>query len=279
MDKYVLKTEADGSEITVRDLQLVLLDMLKDIDSLCRKNDIPFWLNGGSALGAVRHKGFIPWDDDADIAMMRSDYERFVEVMKEQCPQEYVFQCFDTDERYNVLIPAMKIRRKGTYIQEVNRLLDNRCKGYEGCDGVFIDVFVYDYMTPNKLRDLPPRLLNQLLMIPEVFVDNVLRRNPKRIKQMIMRNTRRYGDRCRAEKSDYIGFDLTWVWRNPLHPFIFRYDDIFPVQYVDFEDTKLPIAHHPHEFLSMGIAPSYMQLPPEGKRFAKHTVDIRLKEE
>lgn len=279
MDKYVLKTEADGSEITVRDLQLVLLDMLKDIDSLCRKNDIPFWLNGGSALGAVRHKGFIPWDDDADIAMMRSDYERFVEVMKEQCPQEYVFQCFDTDERYNVLIPAMKIRRKGTYIQEVNRLLDNRCKGYEGCDGVFIDVFVYDYMTPNKLRDLPPRLLNQLLMIPEVFVDNVLRRNPKRIKQMIMRNTRRYGDRCRAEKSDYIGFDLTWVWKNPLHPFIFRYDDIFPVQYVDFEDTKLPIAHHPHEFLSMGIAPSYMQLPPEGKRFAKHTVDIRLKEE
>lgn len=279
MDKYVLKTEADGSEITVRDLQLVLLDMLKDIDSLCRKNDIPFWLNGGSALGAVRHKGFIPWDDDADIAMMRSDYERFVEVMKEQCPQEYVFQCFDTDERYNVLIPAMKIRRRGTYIQEVNRLLDNRCKGYEGCDGVFIDVFVYDYMTPNKLRDLPPRLLNQLLMIPEVFVDNVLRRNPKRIKQMIMRNTRRYGDRCRAEKSDYIGFDLTWVWKNPLHPFIFRYDDIFPVQYVDFEDTKLPIAHHPHEFLSMGIAPSYMQLPPEGKRFAKHTVDIRLKEE
>lgn len=279
MEKYVLKTETDGSEITVRDLQLVLLDMLKNIDSLCRKNSIPFWLNGGSALGAVRHKGFIPWDDDADIAMMRSDYERFVEVMKTQCPQGYVFQCFDTDDRYNVLIPAMKIRCKGTYIQEVNKLLDNRCKGYEGCDGVFIDVFVYDYMTPNKLRDLPPRILNQILMVPEIFVDNVLHRNPKRIKQMIMKNTRRYGDRCREEKSDYVGFDLTWVWKNPFRPFIFRYNDIFPVQYVDFEDTKLPIAHHPHEFLRMGIAPSYMQLPPEGKRFAKHTVDIRLKDE
>lgn len=278
MEKYVLKKNADGSEITVRDLQLVLLQMLKDIDAFCRENSIPFWLNGGSALGAVRHRGFIPWDDDADIAMMRSDYERFVEAMKEKCPEGYVFQCFDTDQRYNVLIPAMKIRRKGTYIEEVNKLLDNRCKGYDGCDGVFVDVFVYDYMTPNKFRDLPPRLLNQLLMIPEVFADNVLHINPKRIKKMIMRNTRRYGHRFEKEKSDYVGFDLTWVWKNPLHPFIFRYDDIFPVQYVDFEDTKMPIAHHPHEFLAMGIAPDYMKLPPEEKRFAKHTVDIQLKE-
>lgn len=279
MEKYVLKECSDGSEITVRDLQLVLLEMLKDIDALCRKNDIPFWLNGGSALGAVRHKGFIPWDDDADIAMMREDYERFIKVMQEQCPDQYVFQCFDTDDRYNVLIPGMKIRRKGTYIQEVNTLLDNRCKGYEGCDGVFIDVFVYDYVTPNKFKDLPPRLFNQLLMLPEVFIDNVLHKNPVKIKKLIMANTHRYGNRCRKEKSDYIGFDLTWVWKSPLHPFVFRYDDIFPVQYVPFEDTMLPIAHHPHEFLSMGIAPSYMELPPEDKRFAKHTVDIKLKEE
>ena len=182
-------------------------------------------------------------------------------------------------DRYNVLIPAMKIRKKGTYIKEVNTLLDNRCKGYEGCDGVFIDVFVYDYMTPDKCRDLPRRLFNQLLMVPAVLADNVLKINPKKIKKMIMDNTHAYGDKHREEKSDYVGFDLTWVWKNPFHPFIFRYDDIFPVQYVDFEDTKLPIAHHPHEFLSMAIAPTYMELPPENKRFAKHTVDIRLKEE
>lgn len=279
MEQYILKTNPDGSVVTVRDLQLVLLEMLKDINALCEKNHIPFWLNGGSALGAVRHKGFIPWDDDADIAMMREDYERFVAIMKEQCPAQYVFQCFDTDDRYNVLIPAMKIRKKGTYIKEVNTLLDNRCKGYEGCDGVFIDVFVYDYMTPDKFRDLPRRLFNQLLMVPAVFADNVLKINPKTIKKMIMDNTHAYGDKHREEKSDYVGFDLTWVWKNPFHPFIFRYDDIFPVQYVDFEDTKLPIAYHPHEFLCMAIAPTYMELPPENKRFAKHTVDIRLKEE
>ncbi len=279
MEEYILKENPDGTKITVHDVHKVLLEMLKKIDRICQDNSIPYWLNGGSALGAVRHHGFIPWDDDADIAMMREDYERFIEVMKEQCPEEFVFQCFDTDDRYNVLIPGMKIRMKGTYLKEVNWLLDNRCKGYEGCDGIFIDVFVYDYVSVNKLKDLPPRLLNQVMIIPEVLVDNVLHLNPVGIKRLIMKNTRSYGDRCRKNQSDYIGFDLTWVWKNPLKPFIFRYEDVLPVQYVPFEDTMLPIAHHPHEFLCTAIAPSYMTLPPEDKRMAKHIVDIKLKEE
>ena len=63
MKEYILKTRKDGTSITVRDVQLVLLEMLKDIDALCKKHNIRYWLTGGSALGAVRHKGFIPWDD------------------------------------------------------------------------------------------------------------------------------------------------------------------------------------------------------------------------
>ena len=58
----------------------------------------------------------------------------------------------------------MKIRRKGTYLKEVNSLLSNRCTGYEGCDGIFIDVFVYDYVSINRWKDLPPRIAEQILM-------------------------------------------------------------------------------------------------------------------
>ena len=70
MEEYVLKTNPDGTKITVHDVHVVLLEMLKDIDALCRKHNIPYFLNGGTALGAVRHKGFIPWDDDADILIV-----------------------------------------------------------------------------------------------------------------------------------------------------------------------------------------------------------------
>ncbi len=279
MEQYILKKNDDGTIITVHDVQQVLLVMLKDIDEICRRNSIPYFLNGGSALGAVRHGGFIPWDDDADISMMREDFLRFIEVMKEQCPDKYLFQCWYTDDRYNVLIPGMKIRMKGTYLKEVNTLLSNRCTGYEGCDGIFIDVFVYDYVTPNKFRDLPRRLANQALMVPEIIADNVLHINPVGIKSLIMRNARKYSERCQAEGSEFIGFDLTWVWKTPMKPFIFRKDDIYPVQYVPFEDTYLPIARHPHEYLCTAIAPSYMTLPPEDKRAPKHIVEISLEED
>ena len=80
----------------------------------------------------------------------------------------------------------------------------------------------------------------------------------------------RYSRLCEKRKTEYVGFDLTWVWKSPFKPFIFRKDDIFPPHYVKFEDTEFPIANHPHEYLCTAIAPSYMTPPPEDKRVAKH---------
>ena len=69
--KYVVKKNENGQDITVRMLQLNLLTMMKEIDRICKKNNIDYFLAGGSCLGAIRHAGFIPWDDDMDIAMSR----------------------------------------------------------------------------------------------------------------------------------------------------------------------------------------------------------------
>ncbi len=272
MDKYLLKTNEDGSEIFVHDVHNVLLEMVEVIDKLCQKHQIPYFLNGGSALGAVRHQGFIPWDDDLDIGMMLEDYIRFIEVLKKELPDEYCFQCFDTHKEYNVLIPGMKIRKKASYIKEVNSLLKNRCKD---SDGIFIDVFVYDYCNNNKLFDLPQRLLNYFMMPLLIIIDNI-GINPYLLKKLFMKNTRLYGKL--NQNSKYIGFDLTWTFTSPLKPFIFKKEDIFPVQYVKFEELMLPIAHHPHEYLCTAIAPSYNTLPPIEARKPKHIVDIRLEE-
>lgn len=267
---YILKENSDGSKITVKDVHKVLLEMLKDIDEICQKHNIPYFLNGGSALGAFRHKGFIPWDDDADIAMMKDDYLRFIKVLKKHLPDKYVFHCYDEDKRYNPLIPRMKIRKKGTYIKEVNKLLENRIKE---CDGIFVDIFVYDYCSNNKLMDLPFRLFNYFLTPFIILFDN-LGINPIILKDLFVKNADFYGNLNKG--SEFIGFDLCWVFKNPLKPFIFRKKDIFPVQYVSFENVKLPIARKIHEYLCIAIAPSYNILPPIKKRLPKHIIDIKL---
>lgn len=266
---YILKTNPDGSVITIRDVQQVLLGMLKDIDALCVKHNIPYFLNGGSALGAVRHHGFIPWDDDADIAMMREDYKRLLNVVHE-LGDNYVAHAFELNRKYNVLIPAMKIRKKGTYIKEVNPLLANRISD---CDGIFVDVFVYDHVSANKLLDLPLRLLNQGLMPIIVFFEN-LRLNPLPLKHWFVNNARLYN--WLNQGSSWVGMPITWTFKAAFKPFVFKKDDIFPLQRVQFEDVQLPIPHHPHEYLCTMIAPSYMTPPPEDKRVAKHISDIRL---
>lgn len=72
----------NSKEISLKDRQLRILDIMKDVDSFCRENNIPYTLSSGTLLGAVRHGGFIPWDDDADMFMLREDFDRFAKIFK-----------------------------------------------------------------------------------------------------------------------------------------------------------------------------------------------------
>ena len=123
-EKYVLKTTKDGKEITVRDLQLSILEIMDEIHRVCVKNDVPYALIAGSALGICNYQGFIPWDDDIDVCVERKDWKRFIEALEKDMDKKFYFQCFENDKKYNILIPSMKIRKRGTYIEEVNTLLE-----------------------------------------------------------------------------------------------------------------------------------------------------------
>lgn len=130
-----------------RKLQLIELDMLVEFDRVCRKNNINYVLFGGSLLGAVRHKGYIPWDDDADIAMLREDYDRFKEHMNELDPSICYFQDHETDPEYRW--GYGKLRRTGTtYVRVGQEHL--KCK-----TGIFVDVFPMD--------DVPISVFGQIL--------------------------------------------------------------------------------------------------------------------
>lgn len=270
MKSYVLKQDAHGNTITVADVQHVLLSMLKDVDAVCKKHNIPYFLNGGSALGAYRHQGFIPWDDDIDIAMLDSDYERFLEVIVDELQDNYVVHAYSLNSCYNVLIPAMKIRKKGTFVQEANTLLKNKC---QDSDGLFIDVFVYSFVSKSTILDLPLRLLNVALMPLIILFENI-GINPIPLKSWFVFNAKFYGFLNR--KSEYIGFDITWTFKNPLRPFRFKKDDIYPTKLIPFEDTQLPVARNIKEYLKVAIAPTFDELPPLKQQIPKHIIDINL---
>lgn len=86
---------------TLRKLQMTELEMLKEVDRICRKYDIKYSLDGGTLLGAIRHNGFIPWDDDADVVMLRPEYIRFYKACKKELDKDKFFlQDFRTDLDY-----------------------------------------------------------------------------------------------------------------------------------------------------------------------------------
>lgn len=120
---------------TLRKLQLVELGILKDIDSVCRENSITYFLDFGTVLGAARHGGFIPWDDDIDIGMPRESYERFLEIAPEALGPKYVVSTPRTNANQAVLFT--KVMLKGTcFTTEEAEDADFR-------QGIFVDVFPY----------------------------------------------------------------------------------------------------------------------------------------
>ena len=121
----------DGSML--RKQQLRMLEILLYIDKVCKENNINYWLSSGTLLGAVRHGGFIPWDDDLDIEMMREDYDRFQKVFSNN--EDYVLQTYKSDKNY--LLPFAKVRDLHS---ELDELGNNVSFKYKGC---FVDIFIF----------------------------------------------------------------------------------------------------------------------------------------
>ena len=122
----------EGSPL--RQMQLRMVDIMKDIDSFCNAHGLRYWLSSGTLLGAVRHGGFIPWDDDVDLEMPLSDYKKFLEIAARELPSHLALQTHSTDKFY--FFPYAKVRDLRSHLSEVTGI--DRHYKYRG---IFVDIF------------------------------------------------------------------------------------------------------------------------------------------
>ncbi len=122
------------TELTIEDKHEIILEIMKDIDKFCRSNNIPYTISAGTMLGAIRHGGFIPWDDDADLFMLREDFDRFVKTYR----SDRYHLLFNTRTKEEFLASGYaKVSDPSTYVEDSSTLTNY---------GVFVDIFPLDYM-------------------------------------------------------------------------------------------------------------------------------------
>ena len=120
----------------MNDLHVKILELITEIDSICRKYDITYYAAGGTTIGAVRHHGFIPWDDDIDIYMTRNEFKRFREAFEKEHLPDRILECLENNPEYPGTIPRY-INTATTDLCRFHCL--NTCAG-----GILIDIFILD---------------------------------------------------------------------------------------------------------------------------------------
>ncbi len=124
----------------------VMVEILVEIDEICERNNINYWLDLGTLLGAVRHKGFIPWDDDIDITMLRDDYEKFKQIVRSELSSDYFLQT--RNENKHCFYDWIKILdKKSIFIES-----DNIEKYAKMKNGIFVDVFPLDRIQAKNIK-------------------------------------------------------------------------------------------------------------------------------
>lgn len=248
---------------TLKKAHVCMVEILKEIDRICTKHQITWFLFAGTALGAVRHHGFIPWDDDCDIAMPRKDYNKFLEVAEEELSNKFFFQTKQTDPYYGR--PMVKIRMNGTKLVEFDEKMNEKYH-----QGIFVDIFPYDYFPSSapffcKLFNIAPAWRQKRKKYPRGdwrrAVIGILTAIPYVFHSMA---EKLYVKCCHFLENDRWPLISMEMKVNP--GFFSKVEDILPVRKdIPFENCYFPLPANPDAYLKAHYG-NYMQLPPPEKR-------------
>ena len=261
--------------LTVEEYKQVELKILIKVDQICKEHQINYFLFAGTLLGAIRHKGFIPWDDDIDISMLRADYDKLAQIIR---TGDYGLNFIRIEENSDTIYPYGKICDTSTEIVEHNF---KTVSGY----GVFVDVFPFDHLPSDekvrkKLKKKYFRMYQALTHSSRtgyVKTDSAIT-NLKRFAAFHLAkclNTERLVRKMNSdfvalnnEASDLVGLAWSYAW--PL-------EDYLSPSEVTFEGHSFLAPKDPDRVLRIHFG-DYMKLPPEQDRVLKHTLECYYKE-
>lgn len=256
------KYNPEGS--TLRKAQLRMVEILTEVDKICRKHQIEYFLDWGSLLGAVRHGGFIPWDDDLDIAIRREDLPRLRKALQEELPSNMRYQ--DTSTDFNYPVPFGKVRDRNSIFDDpyLKRVKER---------GIYIDIFCVEPIIPLKLKKpidfvyircvrgihnysdrFVEKLLGYLCYLPAIFII--------------------YMCRLWAKIAHVSKVGHLYGWKSLLY---LDYNKVFPVKEIQFEGKKF-FAPNDYDAYLKNLYGDYMQIPPEDKR-ETHLAEITFLDE
>lgn len=256
-------------KLSIEEAKKLELDILDFIDSFCKEHGINYCINYGTLIGAIRHKGFIPWDDDIDLSMTRENYEKFIQLFSEN-QSRYKLLSLETDDQY--FNNFIKI------VDPTTKIIDTRnTKTYDS--GVFIDIFPMDTFNDTKVVDICYKLESfKLLSFSKhkniVYGDSKLKDlirtlfwlllrpvSPRFFANQIEKQIQRY----RVENGKYIAFIPSKAKEKEIFPRD-RFDELIETP---FEHLVLPAPKHFDAVLKQ-FYDDYMTVPPKEKQIYIH---------
>ncbi len=283
-------TDLSYDDETLRKLQLCELEILKDFVKICEENNLCYFGFAGTAIGAIRHGGFIPWDDDIDIAILREDFEKFLEIAKRDYSDKYTILNGDEEPNY----PLLTTR----WIMKGTQFIEWPLKDLDVDFGIFLDIYAMDRIPDDEklfkkqarkaffysklliLRSIATpmlpfkgakaKLVHAICAVVHFFL-KLFRVSKVKLYKKCLEISKMYNHLENTKRVDFL------CDTNAYMDIIYT-EELFPLKKFKFEDIELPFPGQVEKYLTRCYG-DFMQLPPEDNRKNHMPYKLKFKEE